>query len=168
MVDAATVVSYIAFALSVLIMIGAVQSGGAIFDTMNQTGFKLMGMSKDKVIDITTKIANTGPDEANYISLMLIIARIEAVVFLAMGLGSVYSLVLLTPGTKEVAVVHFIHGVFAICANMVHGQNFGLYSCFGPVDSNISQFYRDFSKAPFIMTGVLAVAFWSAFILCSS
>ena len=62
------------------------------------------------------------------VSLALVFPRVEACLFLGMGLGSVYAFILrLERGTKDMAAIHFMHMVWAVCVCACHSQNAGLF-----------------------------------------
>ena len=102
----AKIVSTFAFVVAVIFMIGAVQSSGSILDTCLQGGMSINKISYSQCRQIGTSISQTGPKEAAYLTNLLVIARVEATLFLGLGAGAIYALVLLEKGTEQVAVVH--------------------------------------------------------------
>lgn len=101
--------------------------------------------------------------EAAYLSNLLVIARVEATLFLGLGAGAVYALVFLEKGTEQVAVVHLMHAVWALSVCLVHAHGAGYLGTQG-VDPNVDQgFYK---KIPIVsITGFQAFLFSVAFYL---
>ena len=82
-----------------------------------------------------------------------------------MGLGSVYAFAMgLKRGTKDVAVIHFMHMVWAICVCACHSQNAGLLGM--TPEKNVLSSEK---LVPFVvLTGIQAVLYTVAFVLSSS
>ena len=78
-----------------------------------------------------------------------------------------YALAALQKGTREVAVVHLMHAVWAITVCLVHADGAGLLLPYSAPDPNVvTSFY---SKIPIVaITGFQAALNWSAFILSAS
>merc|ERR1712216_710762 len=98
-------------------------------------------------------------------TLSLVFPRVEACLFLGMGLGSVYAFLMgLARGTKDVAVIHFMHAIWAICVCTCHAQNAGLFGL--TPEKNVMSSEK---LVPFVvLTGVQAVLYSAAFVLSSS
>ena len=81
-----------------------------------------------------------------------------------MGMGSVYAFLFLAKGTKEVAVIHFMHAVWACAVCTCHAQNAGLLTGMGilPEENVLSPA----KVLPFcVLTGAQAITYWLAFFL---
>ena len=114
---------------------------------------------------IGTSIARKGDAEAAYLSLLLVIARVEATLFLGLGAGAIYALVFLEKGTEQVAVVHLMHAIWAISVFLVHSHSAGYLGDQG-VDPNVDQGF--YETMPIVsITGFQAVLFSTAFFLSS-
>ena len=87
----ASIVSKAALVFAVLFMIGANQSSGAILDT-RQGSMGMFGISYDQCQAIGAAIKKKGEAEAYYLTALLVIARVEATLFLGLGAGAVYAL----------------------------------------------------------------------------
>jgi len=164
----ASIVSKAALVFAVLFMIGAVQSSGAILDTCLQGSMGMFGISYDQCQSIGAAIKKKGESEAYYLTALLVIARVEATLFLGLGAGAVYALAALQKGTREVAVVHLMHAVWALSVCLVHADGAGLLLPLGSApDPNVqTSFYE---KIPIVaITGFQAVLNWSAFALSAS
>ena len=74
----------------------------------------------------------------DYLAMWKIAPRVEANLLLAVGLGSLYSLLFQAVGTKEVAPTHMIHGIWAVGTTICHMQNAGYLSAFG-IEPDIPQ-----------------------------
>ena len=159
----AKIVSTFAFVVAVIFMIGAVQSSGSILDTCLQGGMSINKISYAQCREIGTSISQTGPKEAAYLTNLLVIARVEATLFLGLGAGAIYALVLLEKGTEQVAVVHLMHAIWAIAVCLVHAHSAGYLGDQG-VDPNVDQgFYK---LIPIVsITGFQAVLYSVAFFL---
>ena len=163
----ASIVSKAALVFAVLFMIGAVQSSGAILDTCLQGSMGMFGISYDQCQAIGAAIKKKGEAEAYYLTALLVIARVEATLFLGLGAGAVYALAALQKGTREVAVVHLMHAVWALSVCLVHADGAGALLPYSAPDPNVmTSFYE---KIPIVMiTGFQAVLNWSAFALSAS
>ena len=157
----AKIVSTFAFVVAVIFMIGAVQSSGSILDTCLQGGMSINKISYSQCRQIGTSISKTGPKEAAYLTNLLVIARVEATLFLGLGAGAIYALLLLEKGTEQVAVVHLMHAIWAIAVCLVHAHCAGFLGDQG-VDPNVDQgFYK---LIPIVsITGFQAVLYSVAF-----
>ena len=135
--------SIIALVVATLFMIGAVQSSGSILDTCLQGGMSINKISYEKCRGIRNEYCKKkGDAEAAYLSLLLVIARVEATLFLGLELGAIYALVFLEKGTEQVAVVHLMHAIWAISVCLVHAHSAGYLGDQG-VDPNVDQgFYE--------------------------
>jgi len=82
-----------------------------------------------------------------------------------MGLGSIYAFIMgLERGTKDVAVIHFMHMIWAIAVCACHSQNAGLFGM--TPERNVTGADK---LVPFVvLTGVQAVLYTAAFILSSN
>ena len=162
----ASIVSKAALVFAVLFMIGAVQSSGAILDTCLQS-MGMFGISYDQCQAIGAAIKKKGEAESYYLTALLVIARVEATLFLGLGAGAVYALAALQKGTREVAVVHLMHAVWALSVCLVHADGAGLLLPYSAPDANVqTSFYE---KIPIVaITGFQAVLNWSAFALSAS
>ena len=157
--------SVIALVVATIFMIGAVQSSGSILDTCLQGGMSINKISYEKCREIGTSISKKGDTEAAYLSLLLVIARVEATLFLGLGAGAIYALAFLEKGTEQVAVVHLMHAIWAISVCLVHAHSAGYLGDQG-VDPNVDQgFYKTMPIVP--ITGIQAILFSAAFFLSS-
>ena len=94
----------------------------------------------------------------------LVFPRIEASLFLGMGMGSVFALLKLKPGTAGVMVIHLMQGIFFVCACGIHLHNSKLLGF--EVDPNLR--VDESTWMPFaIMTGLLAALSWASFFVSS-
>ena len=128
----------------------------------------LNSISYDQCQAIGAAIKKKGEAEAYYLTALLVIARVEATLFLGLGAGAVYALAALQKGTREVAVVHLMHAVWALSVCLVHADGAGLLLPLGSApDANVqTSFYE---KIPIVaITGFQAVLNWSAFALSAS
>mmetsp|Transcript_15504 Transcript_15504/g.30458 ORF Transcript_15504/g.30458 Transcript_15504/m.30458 type:complete len:177 (-) Transcript_15504:266-796(-) len=163
----ASKVSAAALIVAVLFMIGAAQSSGSILDTCNQGGMGLNGLSFDDCRSIGASIKKSGTSEAKYLSLLIVIARVEATLFLGLGVGAIWSLFFLQKGTKEVAVVHLMHAVWATAVCAVHMDEAGLLVPYSSPDPNTDPNF--YVQVPIhFVTGFLAALFWLAFLMSLS
>ena len=157
--DFAKYISTASLVVAVAFMIGAIQSSGAILDTCNQGGMGLKGISYTQCRDIGTAIAKMGSLEAAYISLLINIARVEATLFLGMGVGAIYGLVFCQ--LSERAALHLVHAVWATAVTAVHMHSAGWFGDFG-MDPNVDG--KIYEAMPIIyITGVQVVLYWAAF-----
>ena len=114
--SAATVVSTAAFVVNILFMIVLVQSAGGLFAGCKTFGF--FDISEEQCQSLFSTFLGSKPSDGqkDLATLALVFPRVEACLFLGMGLGSVYAFAMgLKRGTKDVAVIHFMHMVWAIC-----------------------------------------------------
>ena len=82
-----------------------------------------------------------------------------------MGVGALYSLFFVAKGTKDVAVVHLMHAVWATSVCLVNAQNAGLLPI--PAEANIDA-ASSAKLVPFVViTGVQAFLDLLAFLLSS-
>ena len=162
----ATLISTITLVLTSFFMVGggSLQTGG-ILDACNQ--YSLSGVSHDKCEAFFASALGKQPSEPaiTLIAFTLAFARVKAALFFAMGLGGVYALVKLAPGTPSVAVVHLMQGIFFCCACCIHMHNSKMLG-FG-VDPNMRAEEGTFIEITKI-TGLLGTLSWVSFTLCSS
>ena len=160
MVSAAVAVSTGALVFNIMFMIVLVQSAGGLFAACNAMGFFEVSVAECEAMG-STFLKRAGDMEKDLWTAALVFPRVEACLFLGMGLGSVYAFFLLARGTKEVAVIHFMHAVWAVTVCLCHAQNAGLFGM--TPEPNVLSGAK---LAPFVvMTGVQAVLYWSAFFL---
>ena len=157
--DYAKYISTASLLVAVAFMIGGVQSSGAILDTCNQGGMGINSISYTQCRAIGTAIAKMGSLEAAYLSLLLTIARVEATLFLGMGVGAIYGLVFCQ--LSERAALHLVHAVWATAVTAVHMHSAGWFGDFG-MDPNVDR--KFYEAMPIIyLTGVQVVLYWAAF-----
>ena len=110
---AAKVVSTVAFVVNIMFMIGLVQSAGGLFAGCKSFGF--FEISEEQCQGLFSTFLGSKPSDMqkDLATLALVFPRVEACLFLGMGLGSVYAFLMLERGTKDVAVIHFMHMVWA-------------------------------------------------------
>ena len=118
-----------------------------------------IGLSGDKI--------GAGDAFRGWLALAISKARAENCFALGMGIGGVYSLLFLSKGTKEVAVVHLMHFVWAGSVCAANAQNAGLLQ--GPfgiaAEANIDKTSQD-KLFPFvIITGVQCLLGVTAFVM---
>lgn len=103
--------------------------------------------------------------ERGWLALAISKARAENAFAFGMGMGAVYALVFLAKGTKQVAVVHLMHGSWAAAVCLVNAQNAGLLPV--PAEANIDA-ESSAKLVPFVViTGVQAFLDISAFLVTS-
>ena len=160
----ATNVSTAALVVNILFMLVLVQSAGGLFAGCNAFGFFDIGKAQCEGMFAT--FLGRKPDEAtkDFATLALVFPRVEACLFLGMGLGSVYAFAFLARGTKEVAVVHFMHGCWACAVCMCHMQNAGLLKGLG-IEPEANVLSSDKLMPFVVLTGVQDVLYWVAFYL---
>lgn len=157
--DFAKYISTVSLVVAVVLMIGAVQSSGAILDTCNQGGMSLNSISYTQCRDIGTAIAKMGSLEAAYLSLLLTIARVEAALFLGMGVGALYGLAFCK--LPERTSLHLVHAVWATAVTAVHMHSAGWFGNFA-MDPNVDRTF--YETVPIIyITGVQVLLYWAAF-----
>ena len=161
----ASAISTAAFVVNILFMIALVQSGGGLFAGCKTFGF--FDISEDQCQSILSTFLGSKPSAAakDLVSLALVFPRVEACLFLGMGLGSIYAFIMgLERGTKDVAVIHFMHMIWAIAVCACHSQNAGLFGM--TPERNVTGADK---LVPFVvLTGVQAVLYTAAFILSSN
>ena len=112
-------------------------------------------------------IKSSGAKEARFLSLLLCLGRVEATLFLGLGAGALWALAWLQKGTRQVAVIHLMHAVWATAVSLVHMDEAGLLEPISSPDPNADPTF--YNKVPIhFVTAGLAVLFWSAFFLSSS
>ena len=109
--------------VAIVFMIGAIQNSGAILDTCNQGGMSINSISHTQCRGIGTAIAKMGSLEVAYLSLLLTIARVEATLFLGMGVGALYGLAFCQLFQR--ASLHLVHAVWATAVTAVHMHSAG-------------------------------------------
>ena len=146
-------------------MIVLVQSAGGLFAGCKTFGFFDISEEQCQSIFSTFLGSRATAAQKDLVSLALVFPRVEACLFLGMGLGSVYAFILrLERGTKDVAAIHFMHMVWAVCVCACHSQNAGLFGM--TPEKNVSSSEK---LVPFVvLTGVQAVLYTAAFVLSSS
>jgi len=157
--DFAKYISTISLVVAIVFMIGAIQSSGAILDTCNQGGMSINSISYTQCRDIGTAIAKMGSLEAAYLSLLLTIARVEATLFLGMGLGALYGLAFCQ--LSERAALHLVHAAWATAVTAVHMHSAGWFGNFA-MDPNVDRTFYETMPIIYI-TGVQVVLYWAAF-----
>jgi len=157
--DFAKYISTISLVVAIVFMIGAIQSSGAILDTCNQGGMSINSISYTQCRDIGTAIAKMGSLEAAYLSLLLTIARVEATLFLGMGLGALYGLAFCQ--LSERAALHLVHAAWATAVTAVHMHSAGWFGNFS-MDPNVDRTFYETMPIIYI-TGVQVVLYWAAF-----
>ncbi len=158
--DFAKYISTASLVVAIVFMIGAVQSSGAILDTCNQGGMAINSISYTQCRDIGTAIAKMGSLEAAYLSLLLTIARVEATLFLGMGVGAIYGLVFCQ--LSERAALHLVHAVWATAVTAVHMHSAGWFGDFG-MDPNVDRTFYEAMPILIYIVGVQVVLYWAAF-----
>ena len=92
-------------------MIVLVQSAGGLFAGCKTFGFFDISEEQCQSIFSTFLGSRATAAQKDLVSLALVFPRVEACLFLGMGLGSVYAFILrLERGTKDVAAIHFMQG----------------------------------------------------------
>ena len=115
--------------------------------------------------EIGAKVAKAGLTERGWLALVISKARAENCFALGMGVGALYSLFFVAKGTKDVAVVHLMHAVWATSVCLVNAQNAGLLPI--PAEANIDA-ASSAKLVPFVViTGVQAFLDLLAFLLSS-
>ena len=164
MATLACIISTIALLASCVAFLGLMQSEGGLIDSCYS--FSFFDISFDKCHQIGAAIAKAGPAEQGWLALAISKARAENCFALGMGVGALYALLFLAKGTKEVAVVHLMHAVWATSVCMVNAQNAGLLP--RPAEANIEPSAAA-KLVPFVViTGVQAVLDVLAFLLSRS
>ena len=162
----AALVSTVALLVSAIAMLGLMQSEGGIIDSC--LSFSFFDISFEQCQQIGASIVKGGEAEMGWLTLAISKARAENCFALGMGIGALYGLLFLRKGTKEVAVVHLMHGVWATSVCIVNAQNAGMLSFANiPAEANIDAGSQT-KLAPFVViTGVQAALDMSAFLLSS-
>ena len=162
---AASIVSTAALVVNILFMIVLVQSAGGLFAGCKTFGFFDISEAQCQALFASFLGSKPSAGQKDLASLALVFPRVEACLFLGMGLGSVYAFILrLERGTKDVAAIHFMHMVWAVCVCACHSQNAGLFGM--TPEKNVSSSEK---LVPFVvLTGVQAVLYTAAFVLSSS
>lgn len=102
-------------------------------------------------------------DEMGWLALSISKSRAENCFALGMGAGALFALLFLAKGTREVAVVHLMHAVWAVSVCTVNSQNAGLLPI--PAEANIDASSQA-KLFPFVViTGVQAALDVTAFLL---
>ena len=100
-----------------------------------------------------------------WLALSISKARAENAFAFGMGIGALYALFFLPKGTKDVAVVHLMHGCWATSVCLVNAQNAGLLPV--PAEANIDAASQA-KLVPFVViTGVQAFLDLTSFLLSS-
>jgi hypothetical protein len=103
--------------------------------------------------------------EMGWLALSISKARAENAFAFGMGIGALYALFFLPKGTKEVAVVHLMHGCWATSVCLINAQNAGLLPF--PAEANIDTASQA-KLVPFVViTGIQALLDMCAFVLSS-
>ena len=161
----AKLVSTVTLVCTTLFMCGLASLGtGGILDACNQ--YSLAGTTKEECRAGFAAALGKKPSEQTkmLLSFALVFPRIEASLFLAMGLGGVYGLAKLAPGTASVAVIHLMQGIFFLCACMIHLHNSKLL----PFETDPNLRADEGTWVPFAgLTGLLAALSLASFALCS-
>ena len=101
--------------------------------------------------------------ERGWLALAISKGRAENAFALGMGIGALYALIFLSKGSREVAVVHLMHGAWACSVCLVNAQNAGLLPV--PAEANIDTASQE-KLVPFVfITGVQAFVDVCAFLL---
>lgn len=159
-------ISTVTLVCTTLFMCGlASLSTGGIVDACNQ--YSLAGTSKAECRNVfSAALAGKKVSEQtkSVLAFALVFPRIEASLFLGMGMGSVFALLKLKPGTADVMVIHLMQGIFFVCACGIHLHNSKLLGF--EVDPNLR--VDESTWMPFaIMTGLLAALSWASFFVSS-
>ena len=158
--DYAKYISTASLLVAVAFMIGGVQSSGAILDTCNQGGMGINSISYTQCRDIGTAITTMGSLEAAYLSLLLTIARVEAALFLGMGVGALYGLAFCK--LPERTSLHLVHAVWATAVTAVHMHSAGWFGDFG-MDPNVDGKIYEAYPILILLVVVQVVLYWAAF-----
>ena len=164
---AAKIVSTVAFVFNFMFMIVLVQIiSGGLTSACNAFGFFEISVESCHALGASFLGRNPTEAQKDFLTLALVFPRVESALFLGMGMGSVYAFLFLARGTKEVAVIHFMHGVWALAVCLCHAQNAGLLSAFGvEPETNVLSSEK---LVPFVvLTGAQALTYWTAFFLSS-
>lgn len=157
-------VSTAALVVNILFMLVIVQSAGGVLAGCGNFG--LFGVSKEDCDAITAAILKLKVGSApDFAGAALIFPRVESSLFIGMGMGSVYAFTMgLKRGTAEVAVVHFMHAMWAIVTVFCHAQNAG----FLPFAASEVPPSAQEKITPFVfVVGVQAALYIAAFVLSS-
>lgn len=142
--------------------LGLQQSEGGIFDSCY--GYTFFDVNFEQCQAIAANIFKDGQAQRGWLAMAISKARGENCLAFGMGVGALYSLLFLTKGTKEVAVVHLMHAAWAVSVTVANAQNAGLLpdvsAEFG-VDAASSKKLRPFV----LVTGVQAFLAVTAFLL---
>ena len=113
---AAKVVSTVAFVVNIMFMIGLVQSAGGLFAGCKSFGF--FEISEEQCQGLFSTFLGSKPSDMqkDLATLALVFPRVEACLFLGMGLGSVYAFLMLTTHAN----IHAVH---------VHAQCMCIHIC---------------------------------------
>ena len=152
----ASIVSKAALVFAVLFMIGAVQLSGVLDASPGSWECSGSPTTNAKPSRGNQKRAR----QAYYLAALLVIARVEATLFLGLGAGAVYALAH-PEGTREVAVVHLCTRC-GPCVCLVHADGAGLLPRIG-ARPNVQTPYEKIHRR--VKPGVLN---WSAFALSAS
>ena len=158
----ARTVSTAALCVSAVVHLGLVQSAGGLLDSC--FAFDFFDVSLDKCRAIGAYVMQAGQAEKDWLTLAYTSMRGECCQFIGMGSGALYALLFLAKGTKEVAVVHFMHATWACIVQVVNSQNAGVLPFLpsGPEYDPVSQA----KLKPFlVLVGAQAILYVSAFLL---
>ena len=161
----ATYVSTAALVVNILFMLVLVQSAGGLFAGCGAFGF--FDISKDKCESLFATFLGRKPDEAmkDFATLALVFPRVEASLFLGMGLGSVYALRSASLAAPRMwRSFTLCRGCWACAVCACHMQNAGLLKGLGiEPEANVLSSEK---IMPFVvLTGVQDVLYWAAFYL---
>lgn len=155
-------VSTLALIVSTVVHLGLVQSAGGLLDSCNAFGF--FDISVEQCQSIGAFVRSAGQPEKDWLTLAFTSMRGECCQFLGMGAGSLYSLLFLAKGTKEVAVVHLMHATWACIVQVVNSQNAGVLP-FLPAAPEYDPVSQAKLKPFLVLVGVQAILYVSAFLL---
>jgi len=159
-------VSTMTLVISSVAFLGLMQSEGGLLDSCRS--FSFFDVSTQMCREIGAGLASTGSAERGWLALAISKARAENCFALGMGVGALYSLLFLSKGTNDVAVVHLMHAVWASSVCTANAQNAGLLELMGiPAEANIDPISQARLKPFVIITGVQAALGIISFLLSS-
>ena len=159
----ARVLSTVAFVVSAVVHLGLVQSAGSIIDTC--LAFGLFDVSLEKCQAISARWMRTGQDEKDMLMLAYTAMRGECCQYIGMGTGSLYALFFLKKGTKQVAVVHLMHAIWACTVQVANSQNAGVLAPYLPAAAEYDPVSQKKLYPFLVLVGAQAVLYVAAFVV---
>ena len=157
-------ISSMAFVVSILftviIVLSAGISAGGLFAGCKS--FSFFDITEQQCQQLLSTVLGSKPSVWHE---DVVFPQVDSCLFLGMGLGSVYAFVMdLERGTKDVAVIHFMHMIWAVSSFCCHAQNAGFFGM-APEDNVLSG--QKLFPLVFV-TGIQALLYTVAFVMSSS